>query len=339
MIIAIIQARMGSTRFPGKVMKDLCGKPVLWHVVNRVSYAKLINQFVVATTTNKEDDVIAEFCKSKKINVFRGSSEDVLSRYCNCAKSICGEGGGHYIVRITADCPLIDPVEIDKVIQLAIDRHLDYASNTHPITYPDGLDTEIFTVKALSDAHQNAKLPSEREHVTPYIINNPCTRQGNIVCPKDFSNLPQMRWTLDYETDYTFIKAIYQELYRKENGKGCFLMDDILQLLKEKPELMGINSHIPANEGYTKSLEEDKKFLERKRSGTTKKIPVIDFKSPSTYTTMRPEEWKELQRKAIKIWHFEKNPDGKGVHPVAGEYDPTNPNHVHRKKVYNEFYC
>lgn len=259
MIIAIIQARMGSSRLPGKVMMDLCGKPVIWHVVNRVSRSKLINQVIVATSLNNEDAVIEDFCMRSNIPVFRGDFANVLSRYYYCAKKIIDEGNAiQYIVRITADCPVIDPVVIDKVIQLALDEKLEYASNVHPLSYPDGLDVEVFTFNALSTAYHNAFLPSEKEHVTLYIIKNKNLKQGNVKNPQDIS---RMRWTLDHKEDYGLIKSIYQSLYPKN---PLFLMEEILLLFKEKPELAHINAHIPSNEGYQKSIIEDTKFLEEK---------------------------------------------------------------------------
>jgi spore coat polysaccharide biosynthesis protein SpsF len=261
-IVAIIQARMGSTRLPGKVMMDLCGNPVLWHVVKRVSASNRLNWVVVATSTAKEDNIIENFCNRTNIMVFRGDATNVLSRYYECAKYLIGKGHNiQYIVRITADCPLIDPAIIDKVIHLAVSEKLDFASNVHPITYPDGLDVEVFTFEALSEAYHNATLPSEKEHVTPYIIKNPHFRQGNVKNTVDISGYQNLRWTLDYDADYFFIKLVYKYLYPHSYCGRCFLMEDVLQLMKEKPELLLINTHIPANEGYQKSLQEDEKFL------------------------------------------------------------------------------
>ena len=260
MIIAIIQARMGSSRLPGKVMMNLCGKPVIWHVFSRVSESKLIDRVILATTTNKEDDGVEEFCKRSGIPVFRGDANNVLSRYYMCARQILDEGNDiEYIVRITADCPVIDPLIIDKVVQLALDEKLDYASNVHPISYPDGLDVEVFTFSALSMAYQNAQLPSEKEHVTPYIIKTTSFKQGNVKNSLDKSNL---RWTLDHKEDYDLITIIYEDLYPHNPH---FRMEDILMLFKKQPELAEINAHIPSNEGYQKSLLEDKKFQEAKR--------------------------------------------------------------------------
>ncbi len=260
MIIAIIQARMGSSRLPGKVMMDLCGKPVIWHVFSRVSQSKLIDRVILATTTNTEDDVVEKFCNRSGIPVFRGDANNVLSRYYMCAKQILDEGNDiEYIIRITADCPVIDPLIIDKVVQLALDEKFDYASNVHPLSYPDGLDVEAFTFSALSTAYQNAQLPSEKEHVTPYIIKTTSFRQGNVKNPQNIFNL---RWTLDHKEDYELIKIIYEDLYPQYPN---FLMDDILMLFKKKPELADINTHIPSNEGYQKSLLEDKKFMEAKK--------------------------------------------------------------------------
>lgn len=165
MLAAIIQARMGSTRLPKKVMLNILEKPILWHVINRVSKASLIDKLIVATTTNNEDDAIVEFCKNNGILFFRGSENDVLDRYYQCAK----EYNITDIARITADCPLHDPNVIDMIIKEYMGNDYDYVSNSIEYTFPDGLDVEIFSFDALKIAWENAKLFSEREHVTPYM--------------------------------------------------------------------------------------------------------------------------------------------------------------------------
>lgn len=165
MLAAIIQARMGSTRLPKKVMLNILEKPILWHVINRVSKASLIDKLIVATTTNNEDDAIVEFCKNNGILFFRGSENDVLDRYYQCAK----EYNITDIARITADCPLHDPNVIDMIIKEYMGNDYDYVSNSIEYTFPDGLDVEIFSFDALKIAWENAKLVSEREHVTPYM--------------------------------------------------------------------------------------------------------------------------------------------------------------------------
>ncbi|WML68413.1 MAG: 8-amino-3,8-dideoxy-manno-octulosonate cytidylyltransferase [Methanoregula sp. SKADARSKE-2] len=249
---AIIQARMGSTRLPGKVVKDLCGKPVLWHVIHRVQQASLPNITLVATTTNPEDDVIESFCHAWDIPVFRGEENDVLRRFCGSVAFLEKSYGPiEYIVRVTADCPLIDPQVIDSVVAEMLSGNYDYVSNVDPPTFPDGLDVEVITRDVLLEADEKAMLPSDREHVTPFIRMNPVIRKTTIRNPEDLSHL---RWTLDTQEDYTFISEIYGDLHCPPE---IFLMTDILNLLARKPELQKINSHISRNQGYEKSLSQD----------------------------------------------------------------------------------
>ena len=250
----IVQARMGSTRLPGKVILDLCGKPVLWHLINRIKQASFTEVILIATTTNPEDDVIESLCHAWDIPVFRGDRDDVLKRYCDSViflektfKRI------DYIVRITADCPLIDPQVIDAVISTMLSGRYDYVSNTDPPTFPDGLDVEVISRDMLFSANEKATLFSDREHVTPFIRKNPAVRMTTLRSPTDLSAL---RWTLDNPEDYEFINQIYRSLY---TPLGIFLMTDILKLLAQKPELEKINSHITRNEGYEKSLSRDLK--------------------------------------------------------------------------------
>lgn len=251
--VVIIQARMASTRLPGKVMKDLAGKPVLWHIVDRVKHSFFLNEIIIATTTNPEDDVIESACKSWNILVFRGNSENVLKRYCDAIYFLeSGKPKIDYIIRITGDCPLIDPTIIDKVFSAASLGHFDYASNTNPPTFPDGLDVEVISRDILFMANEKAILKSDREHVTPFIWKNPTFKKLNIQHSK---NLSALRWTLDNEEDYELIKTVYKYLYTPTK---IFFMADILKLLTEKPELKNINSHLLRNEGYNKSLKQDR---------------------------------------------------------------------------------
>jgi spore coat polysaccharide biosynthesis protein SpsF len=235
MIVAIVQARMTSGRLPGKVLMKILGKPVLWHVVTRLSWSRLIEKVVVATTTNEKDIPLVKLCKEMLIDVFRGSEMDVLDRYYRAAK--------HYhattVVRITADCPLIDPRIVDRIIRCYLEdkERFDFVSNNHPATFPDGLDTEVFSFEALEKAWKNAKKPYEREHVTPYIWDRPEKfKIGNVENNEDLSTTE--RWTLDYEEDLELIKAIYENLYAK--GK-MFHMEDVLKLFEQKPGLRDIN--------------------------------------------------------------------------------------------------
>ncbi len=247
-IIAIIQARLGSTRLPGKVLLDLEGRTVLEQVIERVKSSRFINEVIVATTINKEDLEIVKLCASLGISLYCGSVDDVLDRYYQAARLFKAD----HIVRITSDCPMIDPKIIDDVITLHLRENADYTSNTLKETYPDGQDTEIFTFNALKEAWKNANLASEREHVTPYIRKNPAFKLLNL---ESKINLSKKRWTLDNPEDYEFIKIIYENLYYK---KPLFNMDDILDFIAENPEIEKINQSIIRNKGYLKSLKEDK---------------------------------------------------------------------------------
>lgn len=250
MIAAIVQARMGSTRLPGKAMKVLRGKPMLWHICDRLKYSRKITKIIIATTFKEDDKVIVNFSKEMETDAFCGSSEDVLDRYYQSAKFFNVE----HIVRITADCPLIDPVIVDEIVDCYQAKDSDYVSNTINPSYPDGLDTEIFSFKTLERAWGEAEKPSEREHVTPYICNHP--EIFNIYNYTNDADYSHMRWVLDEEADYKFIAEVYKRLYREG---GIFYMDDVLDLLAKHPELNDINKKIKRNEGYMKSLKIEKK--------------------------------------------------------------------------------
>ncbi len=251
-ILAIIQARMGSSRLPDKVLKKIMEKPVLWHVIDRVSKSRLINEVIVATTYQREDLAIVEYCASRGIRVFAGSDNDVLDRYYQVAKLLRPD----HIVRITADCPLHDPAVIDMVIQKHLDLDNDYTSNTLEETFPDGLDCEVFKFSALEQAWKNAKLASEREHVTPYLKKGKQFKKYSI---KDSVDHSQYRWTLDTDRDFVFIVRIFEELYSDDPD---FDKDDIYDLLERCPDIMELNKGIVRNEGYLKSLENDKLMTE-----------------------------------------------------------------------------
>jgi spore coat polysaccharide biosynthesis protein SpsF (cytidylyltransferase family) len=250
-IIAIIQARMGSTRLPNKVVLPLEGKTVLEHVVARVRQSRLIKEAVVATTVSVNDLRIVNLCSSKGIRVYCGSENDVLDRYFEAARLI----GAEHVIRITADCPFMDHRVIDKVIKAHLSEKNDYTSNTIKETFPDGEDVEILTFKALEKTWKNAGLSSEREHVTPYIRNNPrLFKIGNVICSGK-NDLSGKRWTLDEKKDYEFIKLVYKYLYKRSKFFG---MEEVLKLLKQHPEYEKINYLFGRNEGYLKSLKEDK---------------------------------------------------------------------------------
>ncbi|MEI8349165.1 MAG: aldo/keto reductase [Candidatus Omnitrophota bacterium] len=249
-VIAIIQARTSSTRLAAKVLLNLEGKTVLEHVIERVEQAKLVDEVIVATTFDKNDLKLVDVCSQRGTRVFCGSRDDVLDRYYQAARLT----NPTHVVRITADCPIIDPKVIDETIAVHLAKKVDYTGNrTESMGFPDGQDVEVFKFEALEKAWRGARLSSEREHVTPYIKNHPeLFKFGYHNC---FTNLYHKRWTLDREDDFLFIKLLYKKLYRKNNFFG---MKEILSLLKEHPEYEKINDWILLNEGYIKSLREDK---------------------------------------------------------------------------------
>ncbi|WP_321419193.1 glycosyltransferase family protein [uncultured Methanomethylovorans sp.] len=238
MRLAIIQARMGSTRLPGKVMKPLLGKPMLEHIITRVQASKMIDQIVIATTQKSEDNIISDYAKEHHVEFYRGSSEDVLDRYYQAAKKYDAD----VIVRITADDPLKDPQIIDEILHeyIGASGKYDYISNTIIPTYPIGLDIEVFSFKSLSKAWMEAERQIYREHVTPYIWSNP-----QIFNLKNYEytgeNLSTLRWTVDTKEDFEFVETVYRHLY---NENEIFLMQSILQLLRERPEIQNINKEI-----------------------------------------------------------------------------------------------
>lgn len=233
---AIIQARMGSTRLPGKVMLNLEGKTVLEHVIERVSQSTLLDSIIIATTTHPRDDVIENESLKYGVKVFRGSEEDVLSRYYYAAK----ENQIDVILRITSDCPLIDPKIIDDMVVEYLNNSFDLLSNggltDKQRTFPRGLDVAIFGFDVLEKAYKNANEKYQREHVTPFIYDN-----NKVSYYKSKINLSEYRWTLDTPEDLEMIRRIYSVLYR---GQHNFYMKEILDLLEKEPELKYINLHI-----------------------------------------------------------------------------------------------
>lgn len=245
----IIQARMSSTRLPGKVMLNIDEKdPIIYYVIKQISESRLCDQIVIATTTLPEDEEIVKFAKDMNVSCFRGSVEDCLDRYYQCAK----EFSLSTIVRITCDNPLIDPTLIDDAIKLFNSEKYDYVTNCRERTFPQGTEVEIFSFNALEKAWKEAKKYSEREHVTPYFYNNP--DQFKIFNIRNNENLSHLRWTVDRKEDLEFIKNIVSKI-----KKSPILMSDILKLLKMEPELININKDYVMDEGYLKSLKEDQK--------------------------------------------------------------------------------
>lgn len=236
-VVAIIQARIGSTRLPDKVLKDIEGKPMLWHVVNRIKHSKNINKIVIATTKNKNDTKIVDFCKLYDIEFYRGSEEDVLDRYYQAAKLWQAD----IIVRITSDCPLIDPQVVDKVIVSYLENKdsLNGASNAIKRTYPRGLGVEVVSFNTLKRIWREAIKDYQREHVTIYMYEN--TKDFKILNVENNKNLSYLRWTVDEKKDLELVREIYKSLY---NRKKIFLMNDTLDLLEKKPHIMEINKDV-----------------------------------------------------------------------------------------------
>lgn len=236
-VAAIIQARMGSTRLPGKILKTVNGKTLLEYQIERVKHAKTINQIIIATTVKEEDNIIVDLCNNLELDYYRGSEDDVLSRYYEAANAYKVD----VIVRLTSDCPLIDPIVIDRVVNCYIENQplADYVSNIIERTYPRGLDTEVFSYKALKKAYKEASFPSEREHVTPFIYFHP--EIFNIKYVKNENDYSNFRWTVDTIEDFELISLILDKLY---NPNKTFYMKDVIELLHIYPEWIEINAHI-----------------------------------------------------------------------------------------------
>ncbi|MDD2655133.1 MAG: glycosyltransferase family protein [Candidatus ainarchaeum sp.] len=240
-VSAIIQARISSRRLPNKIFALISGKPLIWHVVDRLRRSRKVSRIAVATTTNPADDVLEEWCRENKIEVFRGSEEDVLSRYFHAAKAM----GAETIVRVTADDPFKDPAILDEVVELFQKNKLDFAYNNKPPTFPEGLDVEVFSMAALEKAQAESRDQYEREHVTQYFYRHPEKfRQMNLANREDLSRL---RWTIDTEEDLGMARAVYKELYMEG---GVFLTADILRLIKEHPEIALMNSGVKRSAMY-----------------------------------------------------------------------------------------
>ncbi|BAY26014.1 acylneuraminate cytidylyltransferase [Calothrix sp. NIES-2100] len=239
-IVAIIQARMGSTRLPGKVMKQLFGESVLFHVIARVKACSLVDEIVVATTKDLADDVIVEAAEKCDVKWFRGSEDDVLERYYLAAK----EYQADVIVRVTSDCPLFDAEVLTWMLEYfqtetSHGLEIDYLSNCLRRSYPRGLDAEVFTFKVLERAFQEAHHAYEREHVTPYIYENP--EIFSLHNQTNDDDLSDYRWTLDTEEDWRLIEEIYNKLYQPGE---IFTTDEVVDFLEENPELLMLNSHV-----------------------------------------------------------------------------------------------
>ncbi len=250
-VVAIVQARMSSERLPGKVLSDISGRSMLWHVVNRLHSVRNLDKVVLATSTDPSDDILVRWAADAGVLLYRGSLDDVLARYHGAALA----HGADTVVRVTADCPMIDPLLVERVIEDFLCRRssgedVDYIGLDS--SFPDGLDTEVFSVEALERAFIEASLPSEREHVTPYIWKN--TSAFNVRSMSHSEDLSHMRWTVDDARDLEFVRRIFA-------GFACplriFYFEEVLKFISANTGLLKINSSTMRNEGYSKSLTRD----------------------------------------------------------------------------------
>jgi spore coat polysaccharide biosynthesis protein SpsF len=251
-VVTVIQARVGSSRLRDKVLRPLMGKPLLQRMVERVQAAELTGTVVVAAPKDSEDDVIEALCHREGYFCFRGHPTDLLDRHYRTGWCFQAD----VIVKIPSDCPLIDPRVISKVLAafLAAQGKYDYLSNLHPASYPDGNDVEVMTMPALERAWIEAKRPHEREHTTPYFWEHPDRfRLGNVAWESGLDYSMSHRWTIDYEADYAFIKAVYEALYP---ANPLFGLDDILTLLAERPHIAALNQHLAGINWYRHYLDE-----------------------------------------------------------------------------------
>lgn len=255
-ILAIVQARTSSTRLHGKVLRPILGRPMLVLQLERLKRSMTLTDLVVATSSDPSDDALAEVCAREEVNCFRGDLEDVLDRFIHAARSYSPD----LVVRLTGDCPLADPALIDEIVTRFSASDLDYLSNCEPASYPDGLDVEVMRFSALETAWAEAILPSHREHVTPFIRRQPERfRIGNHL--SDEVDRSGMRWTVDEEEDFEFVKLVYERLYPIN---PAFSTLDVLELLALEPALALMNARFKRNEGSRKSLIADDKFLAKK---------------------------------------------------------------------------
>lgn len=240
-VVLIIQARMGSTRLPGKLLKKVLGRPLIAFLTERLRRVKNVDAIVMATTINPMDAQLIEFCQSEKLSYFRGSEENVLDRYYQCAK----EYQADVIVRVTADCPLIDPAVIDEVIQQFLKKYsqMDLASNVIERTYPRGMDVEVFSFKSLETVINKAQRPEEKEHVTPYYYRHPETFKMDSIVSK--INNSHHRWTVDTSDDLTLISLVLEVIYPKNPS---FTLEELLNLFSEHPDWVEINAHVKQKE-------------------------------------------------------------------------------------------
>jgi|TARA_B110000438_G_scaffold182830_1_gene174700 spore coat polysaccharide biosynthesis protein SpsF (cytidylyltransferase family) len=245
----IIQARTQSTRLPNKVLALINHKPLIWYIIERLKSCERVEQIILATSNREEDKKLIEIANDCKILSFVGDENDVLSRFYQATLKFNADP----IVRVTGDCPLVDPDLLDKMLGFYLENNYDFVSNTIIPTYPDGLDIEIFSFKSLRKTFNEAKLKSEKEHVTPYIWKNPGIFQ--LYNYRNKEELSNYRWTVDEQLDLELIRQIYSNF----KPKIIFSFQDVIEMGKLNPQIFKINEKINRNEGYLKSIKEDDK--------------------------------------------------------------------------------
>lgn len=291
-IVAIVQARMGSTRLPNKVLSPIGGMPMIQILLERLSLAKNIDQIVLATSTDPGNLPLVSFVEELGYRVFQGSENDVLDRYYQTATQVKADA----IVRITGDCPLVDWQVVDEVIDLFIERQVDYATNTHPPSYPDGLDVEVFSLSSLEEAWQKALEPFQREHVTPYLRNASLFKQANLAYSFDES---AERWTVDEPDDLTVIQKIITYFQPRVD----FTWLDVIALRDQHPEWFSANNHLKRNEGA--ELGSGQKLWKRAK----RIIPGGNMLLSKRAEMFLPEQWPSYFSKAkgCRVWDLDGN--------------------------------
>lgn len=289
-VVAIVQARMGSTRFPEKVVAPLAGKTLIEILIDRVKKARSLDHVVVATTTAKQDDKLAELLRARKIPFYRGSQEDVLARYAQAAR----QARADVVVRITGDCPLVDAALVDAVVEDFQKGGADYVSNVDPPTFPDGLDVEAFSVAALQEANRRAKTAHEREHVTPYLRKNSAFKKRNFRNPIDLS---RERWTVDEPADLNVVRKIFQSF----SPRTDFSWKEVIKLKERQPTIFEANRKISRNEGA--SLGTGQKLWKRAKQV----IPGGNMLLSKRAEMFLPERWPAYfsRAKGCHVWDLD----------------------------------
>lgn len=290
--VAIVQARMGSTRFPRKVMRTICGTPMIGLLLARLARAQRLDQIVLVTSEAPVNDSLAEYVESLGFAVERGSENDVLDRYYRAAVATKAE----IVVRVTGDCPLIDPELVDDVVNEYLESGADYASNNSPPTFPDGLDAEVFSFRALESAWTNAKSAFEREHVTPYICETQCFVKANVANTEDRST---ERWTVDEPEDFEVITRVFEHFHPRRD----FSWQEVLALRDANPELFAANRHLRRDGGARVSVGQ--KLWKR----ATRVIPGGNMLLSKRADMFLPDRWPAYYSKAkgCRIWDLEGN--------------------------------